>query len=239
MIEPLGPIPIVDTGGESSHDPRLSEVETWVFDLDNTLYPPSSNLFEQIDPRIGAFLQELLSLGATDARRLQKQYFREYGTTLHGLIQNHGTDPREFLDFVHDINFSRIPADPDLAKAIDRLQGRKIIFTNADVGYSNRVMERIGILGLFDGIFDIEAADFVPKPHLSTYQRMLESHDIEPKTAAIIDDLPKNLVPAAALGMTTVWMRNDHWTDSEDGLTPLAEFNHVVDHLADWLNAIG
>jgi putative hydrolase of the HAD superfamily len=238
MIEPLGPVRKVDTGGESSHNPRLIHIETWVFDLDNTLYPPSSNLFEQIDVRIGLFLQEMLSMEPTDARILQKQYFREYGTTLHGLIKNYGTDPRVFLDFVHDIDFSRIPADPDLAKAIDRLRGRKIIFTNADVAYSNRVMERIGVLGLFDGIFDIEAADFIPKPHISTYQRMLESHDIEPMTAAIIDDLPKNLVPAAELGMTTVWIRNDHWPQSE-APTPLADFDHVVDDLADWLNAVG
>jgi putative hydrolase of the HAD superfamily len=238
MDEPLGPNPKINVGGESSRDPRLGEVETWIFDLDNTLYPPSSNLFDQIDGRIGMYLQKMFSLGATDARTLQKQYFHDFGTTLHGLIQNHGTDPREFLDFVHDIDFLRIPADPDLAKAIERLPGRKIIFTNADVAYSNRVMERIGVLGLFDGIFDIEAADFIPKPHKSTYQRMLESNHIEPKTAAIIDDLPKNLVPAAELGMTTVWMRNDNWSELE-APTTLTEFDYVVDHLANWLNAVG
>ena len=153
--EPLAPTPSADIAGESPHDPRLKAVETWVFDLDNTLYPPSSNLFEQIDVRIGMFLQEFLSLGPGDARTLQKQYFRTYGTTLHGLIQNHGTDPRAFLDFVHDIDFSRIPPDPAIAAAIDRLPGRKFIFTNADVSYSSQVMERIGVTGLFDGILTL------------------------------------------------------------------------------------
>ena len=171
------------------------------------------------------------------ARTLQKQYFRSYGTSLHGLIQNHGTNPREFLDFVHDIDFSRIPPDPDLAEAINRLPGCKFIFTNADVAYSHQVMERIGVTGLFDGIFDIEAADFVPKPHLSTYQRMLADHDIDPKRAALIDDLPKNLAPAAELGMTTVWIRNDHWPESEPAAGQ-AQFDHVVDDLTAWLNAI-
>ena len=237
MNEPLGHNGNLDIRDDSPHAPRLKDVETWVFDLDNTLYPPSSNLFEQIDVRIGAFLQEFLDLGATDARALQKQYFRDYGTTLHGLIQNHGTDPRAFLDFVHDIDFSLIPADPYLAQAIEKLPGRKIIFTNADVFYSNLVMARIGVSDLFDGIFDIEAADFIPKPHMTTYQRMLGTHDIDPHTAVLVDDLPKNLVPAAELGMTTVWMRNEHWMDSE-APTQLAEFDHVVDHLADWLNAI-
>lgn len=217
--------------------PDLDGVDTWVFDLDNTLYPAATNLFDQVDRRIGAFIQNFLSLDARAARTLQKQYFRGFGTTLRGLTHNHGADPKEFLEFVHDIDFSRILPDPSLADAIAALPGRKIVFTNADAAYAERVMRRIGVWQPFDGIFDIEAADFLPKPHAQTYQGLLEAHEITAERAVLVDDIPRNLAPAAALGMTTVWIRNDQWT--ETGPIPQdLEIDHVVDDLTAWLQGI-
>lgn len=222
---------------DSDGTPSLEGRDTWVFDLDNTLYPASSNLFDQVDRRIGAFIQQFLSLNAMEARTLQKQYFRAFGTTLRGLTQNHGANPREFLDFVHDIDFSRIFPDPSLAAAIARLPGRKIIFTNADAAYAEKVMKRIGVWQLFDGIFDIEAADFLPKSHAQTYLGLLEAHGIEPQRAVLVDDIPRNLAPAAALGMTTVWIRNDQWMETGSATDDL-EFDHVVEDLTAWLEGV-
>lgn len=218
----------------------LSGVNAWVFDLDNTLYPPASSLFDQVDRRIGSFVQRFLSIGPKEARRLQKHYFRAFGTTLNGLIQNHGADASTFLAFVHDIDFSAIQPDPGLRDALARLNGRKFVFTNADVPYAERVMNRLGVLDCFDAIFDIAAADFVPKPNPATYERLVQTHGIEPRRALMVDDIPRNLVPAGALGMTTAWIRNDQWTETLTDAPTGAEtdFDHVIDDLTQWLDQI-
>ncbi len=188
--------------------PALSHVEDWIFDLDNCLYPASTNLFELIDIRMGEFIQRLLGCDAGQARRVQKEHFRRHGTTLSGLMHEHGVEPREFLDFVHDIDLARLSADPEVVEALDRLPGRKFVFTNGDESYARRVLERLGLANAFDGLHDIHAMDYVPKPDPRAYQALCTRHGIDPARALFAEDMARNLRPAKALGMTTVWVDN-------------------------------
>ena len=188
--------------------PELRHVESWIFDLDNSLYPASANLFSLIDARMSQFIQQLLGCGHERARTVQKGYFRDHGTTLAGLMREHGVDPHEFLDFVHDIDLARLIADPRVVAALDRLPGRKFVFTNGDELYARRVLDRLGLANAFDGLHDIHAMGYVPKPDPRSYQAMCERHAIEPARALFVEDMARNLRPAKALGMTTVWVDN-------------------------------
>jgi putative hydrolase of the HAD superfamily len=188
--------------------PDFRDIDVWVFDLDNTLYPPSCRLFAQIDVKMRAFIGDLLNIGEDEAYRLQKQYYRDHGTTLAGLMKLHKIAPHDFLDFVHDIDVTVVPENPDLAKALRRLPGRRLVFTNGTVAHAGRVLRRIGIHDHVEDIFDIVHADFIPKPHTATFERFVRKHDIEPKRAAMFEDLDRNLAPAHELGMTTVLVRD-------------------------------
>ena len=187
----------------------FAHVETWIFDLDNTLYPASSRLFDQVDRRIGAFIAEAFALDPLEARQLQKHYFRTYGTTLRGLMSERGVDPHVFLDYVHRIDRSGLEPDPALDLALARLAGRKLVFTNGSADHAAQVMERLGIARHFEAVFDVVAAGFLPKPDPATYRLLCERHGIAPARAAMIDDIARNLAPAAAIGMTTVWLMTD------------------------------
>ncbi len=211
----------------------FEHVETWVFDLDNTIYPARFNLFDQVDVRIGAFIARLLNLDAVAARRIQKQYFRDHGTTLRGLMLNHHVDPHEFLGFVHDIDVGRIPPDPDLDRNLERLAGRKVIFTNGSTGHAENVLARLGVAERFCGIFAITDADFVPKPEAASYAALIERFRIDPRGAAMVEDIARNLAPAAALGMTTVWVRTDNAWGAEGSEKDY--IHHVIDDVASWL----
>ena len=186
----------------------LRHIDCWIFDLDNSLYPASANLFALIDIRMSQFIQHLFACGDDEARRVQKQYFHEHGTTLAGLMASHGVDPHEFLDYVHDIDLARIAADPKLVAALDRLPGRKFVFTNGDENYAKRVLERLGLANAFDGLHDIHAMAYVPKPDPRSYAAMCELYAIAPERALFVEDMARNLAPAKALGMTTVWIDN-------------------------------
>jgi putative hydrolase of the HAD superfamily len=214
----------------------FAHIEDWIFDLDNTLYPASCRLFDQVDKRIGTYISTLLSLDEIEARKIQKQYFRDYGTTLRGLMTRHAVDPHDFLHYVHAIDRSPVCANPALGAALDALPGRKFIFTNGSVAHAEAVLERLGIGGRFQDIFDIVAAEFEPKPQEAPYRRLVERNGIAATRAAMIDDLPVNLVPAAALGMTTVLVRTDsQWAQEAAGGDHV---HHVIDDLADWLSAL-
>jgi len=216
--------------------PDLAHIESWIFDLDNSLYPHSCNLFELIDHKMGAYIQRLLGVAAAEARRVQKGFFHEHGTTLAGLMVNHGVDPHDFLDFVHDIDLARVTADPALVAAMDALPGRKFVFTNASEDYARRVLDRLGLANAFDGMHDIHAMNYVPKPDPSGYLAICEAHGIDPARALFADDMVRNLAPAKAIGMTTLWVDNG----SEQG--PDAELGDFVDHrtgdIAGWLEAL-
>ncbi len=215
--------------------PSLREVETWIFDLDNTLYPASCGLFAQIDRKMKEFICDLLEVEEDEAHRLQKDYFHRYGTTLRGLMEHHDVDPVDYLDYVHAVDFSPVLADPDLDTALGKLGGRKFIFTNGPIAHVSEVLARLGIAGHFDDVFDIVDADFIPKPSPEIYRRMLDAHGIDPARTAMIDDLPKNLAPAAALGMVTVWLRSE--VGAADFGAWEAHIHHVADDLVEWLEA--
>ena len=214
----------------------LHSRDAWVFDLDNTLYPAHCNLFAQIDVRMRSFIARFLDIPEDDAFRLQKQYFREHGTTLRGMMLNHGLDPVPFLDYVHDIDVSAVPDCPDLVAALDALPGRKLIYTNGSVRHAENILAKLGIADHFDEIFDIVAADYVPKPQPEPYRQLIARHAIEPARAVMIEDIAANLKPAAALGMTTVWVQTPsawsrHGSDGD-------HIHHVVDDLGAWLSEV-
>jgi putative hydrolase of the HAD superfamily len=213
----------------------LDHIDTWIFDLDNTLYPASCRLFDQVDKLIAQYIVDLLHVDPIEAHRIQKKYFLEHGTTLSGLMADHTVDPHHYLDYVHRLDLSAVTPSPALGAALDRLPGRKLIHTNGSVGHAERVTERLGVRNRFDGIFDIVASEFVPKPLEPGYRRLLERHAVDPKRAAMIEDLPRNLAPAARLGMTTVLVRTDAaW--AQDG-ADAEHVHHVTDDLVAWLEA--
>lgn len=215
--------------------PRLDDIETWVFDLDNTLYPPECRLFDQIDVRMSDFICDLLKLDPTAAMALQKDYFRAYGTTLAGLMEVHGVAPDDFLHFVHDIDVSPVSPSPELARALEGLDGRRLVFTNGSVPHAERVLARLGVAHLIEDIFDIKAAAYRPKPHPDAYRRFLKAHGVHPQSAAMFEDMSRNLAPAAALGMTTVWLRTSyHWAAIDH---PENAVHHETDDLIGFLKA--
>jgi putative hydrolase of the HAD superfamily len=214
----------------------LRHVDSWIFDLDNSLYPASADLFALIDLRMGAFIQQLLGCDHDAARRVQKGYFRDHGTTLAGLMAAHGTDPNEFLAFVHDIDLARLAADPKLVAALDRLPGRKFVFTNGDEAYARRVLDRLGLANAFDGLHDIHAMDYVPKPDPRAYAALCERHAIDPARALFADDMARNLEPAKALGMMTVWI--DNGSEQASGAADPAFIDYHIADIGEWLTAI-
>lgn len=219
----------------------LQAAETWVFDLDNTLYPASCRLFDQVDWNITRYVSNLLDLPLEQARALQKTYFRQHGTTMRGLMSLHDVDPIHFMDAVHDIDLDPVDPAPRLDAALGKLAGRKVIFTNGDVRHAERVTEKLGVRHHFEAVFDIVASDYDPKPAPHVYDKFIRDHAIKPTTAVMVEDMARNLAPAHALGMTTVWVRppddggNVTWaTDGyEDG-----HIHHVVDDLIGWLESV-
>lgn len=214
----------------------LRHVDCWIFDLDNSLYPASTDLFSLIDARMGEYIQELLGCGHDEARRVQKGYFREHGTTLAGLMRSHGVDPRQFLDFVHDIDLARLAADPRMVAALDRLPGRKFVFTNGDGAYARRVLARLGLANAFDGLHDIHAMDYVPKPDPRAYALLCARYGIEAERALFVEDMARNLAPAKALGMTTVWVDNGSEQAGRDADPAFIDYR--TDDIGLWLTDI-
>ena len=222
----------------------FGHVDTWVFDLDNTLYPARSRLFDQIDLKMGAFIADRLSVDRVEARKIQKQFFYEHGTTLRGLMLEYKIAPDDFLSFVHDIDHSVLDPNPALNEVLGRLPGRKLIFTSGTVAHAESVMNRIGITHHFEDIFDIKSAEYLPKPHAPTYDRFVDHVGVAPDTAAMFEDIIRNLEAPHALGMVTVLV---HDNDNEDGamINKLnddtgneAHVHHVTDDLAGFLSEI-
>jgi putative hydrolase of the HAD superfamily len=193
-------------------DPGVAGFErtaVWIFDLDNTLYPADTRLFAQVDQKMGEFIARYLGVPFAYARHLQKSYYRQFGTTLTGLMKVHKVDPKSFLDYVHDLDLSGLAEHPELAAAIGRLPGRKLIFTNGSRAHAERVAGKLGLLPLFEDIFDIVAAGYVPKPVPACYDQFLKAHGVEAASAAMFEDMPHNLEAPHALGMATVLVRSD------------------------------
>ena len=216
----------------------LSEIEVWIFDLDNTLYPASCNLFAQVDRRIGEFIAAHFGIPYDEARAMQKRFFREHGTTLRGLMVEHDVDPVPFLDYVHAIDVTPVAPSPELDRALERLPGRKVIYTNGSIQHAANVTDRLGITRHFDTVFGIVEAGYVPKPDPRPYRELVERHGIAPTRACMVEDIARNLVPAHALGMTTVWVRSEaDWSrPDEGGVGTGAHIDYVVDDLVAWLS---
>ena len=221
--------------------PDFRQIGWWIFDLDNTLYEARSDVFPQIEHRMGEFVARLLRLGAAEEKAVQKALYRRHGTTLSGLVKEHGIDPEPYLAYVHDIDLSSLTPQPRLTEAIARLPGRRLVFTNGCRHHAARVLERLALTSLFEGIWDIRACGFVPKPDATAYAGLVAEAGIVPGKAAMFDDIAGNLVAAKALGMTTVWLKTDMpW--SKDGPNISVESQSVIDHetgdLVDFLHSI-
>lgn len=242
-----GPVRTPETaGGTLRRD--FEDTHAWVFDLDNTLYPAECNLFAEVDHRMGAFIANFLGVPYAYARHLQKAYYRQFGTTLSGLMQVHRMKPEAFLDYVHDIDLSPVAEHPELAAAITQLPGRKLIFTNGTRKHAERVAEKLGVLHLFEDIYDIVASEYVPKPQAAPYKHFLVRHGIDPTAAAMFEDMPHNLEVPHQLGLTTVLVHSsymDHpiqlkiraWQQPPDHVHHMTE--NLAGFLGDVLGVIG
>jgi putative hydrolase of the HAD superfamily len=198
----------------------LRHVDTWLFDLDNTLYPLETGLGVDISDRITGYVAQLTGLPRDEARALQKRYLDQHGLTLKGLMLNHDVDPHEFHQAFSDVSLEVLARDHDLIAAIERLPGRRLIFTNADAGHARRVMDHLGLSALFAEVFHIESAGFVPKPDPESFRRLIATHAVAPPTTAFFEDRALNLEPAAALGMTTVLVG----LDAADNTDPFVRY---------------
>lgn len=221
----------------------FGHVETWIFDLDNTLYPPSCHLFDLIDQRMTLYISNLLGIDAVEARRLQKEYYRNYGTSLRGLMETRGIDPHEFMDFVHDISHENLIPDPALIEAIKALPGKRYVLTNGSRAHAERCAASLGLGDLFHDIFDVAQANFIPKPSRETYDSFVRHLGVKPQASAMFEDLARNLEVPHALGMTTVLVlprdgdvdeRAMHAEDSVQG----PHVDHVTDDLAGFLKSV-
>ena len=187
----------------------LELIKYWIFDLDNTLYSGKTKVFEQVDKKMSKFISDKLNVTLVEARKIQKNYFYQYNTTLNGMIKNHKIDASEFLDFVHDIDIDFLKKDLKLAEELEKLQGKKIIFTNGSRKHALNVTKRIGIDKYFDDIFDIVDSEFIPKPAMEPYKKLIKKHKIDPNLCVFVEDIARNLKPAYEIGMKTVWIEND------------------------------
>ena len=216
--------------------PNLANIETWIFDLDLTLYGPEHNIMEQVRDRIALFVEDYFDIDSEAAHKIRRAYWKSYGTTLGGLMAEHGVDLHKYLDFVHDVDLSLLKPCDRLRAGIEALPGRKLIFTNADAPYAQRVLAIRGLDDLFEGLYDIHQMEHRPKPKPESYDRFCAHFGINPATALFVEDSAHNLEPAKAIGMTTVWI--NHATDSESGGDTPHYVDHEITDVADWLHSI-
>jgi len=215
---------------------ELTKIQYWLFDLDNTLYSGQTKVFDQVDKKMSLFISEKLEVSIEEAKKIQKNYFHEYNTTLNGMIKNHKIDANEFLEFVHDVNLEFLKIDKPLKREIANLLGKKFIFTNGSKAHAANVTKRIGIDKLFDGVFDIVEADFIPKPSIEPYKKIIDNFKIEPQYCIFIEDIARNLKPAHELGMKTVWIKNDEPWAAEFSNSDFIDYK--TDDLANFLKEI-
>lgn len=243
MIKRAAARVVLPAARAGAQERTFADINAWIFDLDNTLYPAGCNLFAEVDMRMGAFIAKHLGVPFEHARHLQKSYYRQFGTTLSGLMQVHKLDPHVFLEYVHDIDLSPVPEAPELAAAIAALPGRKLIYTNGSRRHAERVAEKLGVLHLFEDICDIAACEFVPKPETDAFQRMVRRHGVSSREAAMFEDMPHNLEAPHVLGMTTVLVHSDYpdhpvqqqihkWTELPEHI------HHATDDLTEFLESI-
>ena len=188
---------------------ELAKIKYWLFDLDNTLYSGQTKVFDQVDKKMSSFISKKLNVSLEEAKKIQKNYFHKYSTTLTGMIKHHKINADEFLEFVHDVDLDFLKEDKGLENEISKIKGKKIIFTNGSKAHATNVTKKIGIDKLFDGVFDIVESNFIPKPSIEAYKILIEKYKIEPQYCILVEDIARNLKPAYELGMKTVWIKNE------------------------------
>jgi len=214
----------------------LKFIKYWLFDLDNTLYSGNTRVFDQVDKKMSQFISEKLNVSIEKAKEIQKNYFYEYNTTLNGMIKNHKINADEFLDFVHDIDVDFLKKDVQLIAELSKLDGKKIIFTNGSKKHAKNIMQRIGVNQYFDDIFDIVDCDFIPKPSIEPYKKLIDKHKIDPNLCVFIEDIARNLKPAYEMGMKTVWIENEEpWAKKFSNSNFI---NYKTKNLSDFLKQI-
>ena len=215
---------------------ELKNIKYWLFDLDNTLYSGNTKVFDQVDKKMTQYISEKLEISELEAKKIQKNYFQEYNTTLNGMIKNHKIDAHEFLEFVHDVDLNFLKKNNSLGEELSKIKGKKIIFTNGSRAHALNVTKRIGIDRLFDGIFDIRDCEFIPKPSKEPYKKLVENYKIEPQYCIFFEDIARNLKPAHELGMKTVWIKNNEpWAAKYSDQDFI---NYKTDNLAKFLKEI-
>ncbi len=205
----------------------FDHINTWVFDLDNTLYPASCKLFDQMHVRMSDFIKERLQVGHDEALRLRREYYLKHGTTLRGLMLEHDMEPTDFLDYVHDIDYTAVANDAVLQNALYKLPGRKLVFTNGTTGHAGRVMKRLGVEDHFEAVFDIVDSDYVPKPARGPYDKFAVLHSVDGAQTAFFEDLAENLEAPHAMGMTTVLITSTSTDADHPDALPI---NNYIDH---------
>ena len=214
---------------------NLAHIDTWIFDLDLTLYPPEADIMSQVRNRIALFVENFFEIGSDEAHDIRKRYWMKYGTTLGGLMAEHGVDPHSYLEFVHDVDLGKLTPSAELRSHIATLPGRKLVFTNADLPYAQRVIAARGLDDVFEEIFDIHCMAHLPKPDPASYRAFCESLAVSPQSALFVEDSPHNLPPAKALGMTTIWVKHPGEGDSGDHAEHI---DHEITDLTKWLAGI-
>ena len=193
-----------------------NKINTWIFDLDNTLYSADSGIFQQVHTLMSKFVSAHLNIDIKKAKELQRKYYRQHGTTLRGLMDNHNVDPDHFLSEVHQLDYSIVGPNFKLNRELKKLKGRKIIYTNANRQHANDILIRLELTNVFDNIFDIKTANYIPKPEASPYEQIISEFNIDPITTIMFDDIAKNLVPAKNVGFASVWIDVGYENFSDD-----------------------
>ena len=217
---------------------RNNKIDTWIFDLDNTLYSADSGIFQQVHKLMGKFIVEHLKVNINEAKKIQRKYYKQHGTTLRGLMDNHAIDPDSFLEQVHKLDYSIVSPNLKLAKNLENLNGKKFIFTNANKKHADIILDKLQIANLFEGIFDIKMANYIPKPEIQTYEKLIETYNINPNTTIMFDDIAKNLVPASKKVFTTVLIDVGHENFSDDIASSKKYLDHQTKNLSNWLSNI-
>tara|TARA_B100000686_G_scaffold192700_1_gene199416 strand:+ start:26840 stop:27514 length:675 start_codon:yes stop_codon:yes gene_type:complete len=216
----------------------LNKIDSWVFDLDNTLYSAETGIFDQVDKLMGEYIVKYLNVDISEAKIIQKKYFKEHGTTLKGLMDNYNIIPEHFLDEVHKLDYSIIKPNLELKKALNKIKSEKIIFTNANRSHVNAILDRLEINGAFDGIFDITDANYIPKPEMISYENLIKKFNIDKNKTIMFDDIAKNLVPASKIGFKTVWIDTGNENYSDDIANSRKYLDYETTDLPLWLNSI-
>ena len=215
-----------------------SRINTWIFDLDNTLYSADSGIFQQVHDLMGKYVSSYLNISIDEAKKIQREYYKEHGTTLKGMMDNHGVDPDHFLNEVHKLDYSIVGPDKDLNQQLEKLEGRKIIYTNANRQHVDDVLKRLDLTHMFKEIFDIKNANYIPKPEISPYQQIIKNFDIDTSSAIMFDDIAKNLVPAKNVGLTSVWVNVGYENFSDDVANSKQYLDYETKNISNFLNQV-